>query len=474
MERQRRWYDYFTINMYWFALTARSQTLAPLIIPLFVQQFVMEGTKGTYVGIIRLWALMVAVLAQALFGIISDRSTSRWGRRRPFIFGGAIGEVVIILLIGFVAGLEGMTGFWVLFTLYILSMIASNGAHAATQGLIPDLVPEEKRGVFSGVKTFLELPLPLIFVSFVIGKMASTGNYWGALITLVILILVSMTITMFAPEKPLTGKLPPMNWKPFMRQVVMTAMFTLIIIGVGMLVKLAIRVAEGVEGLSAYAIVAGAGLIGMSIAIGLGVWVSIQISLGAEGIRENTSFTWWVVTRLAFLAGAVNLAGFMVYFLQERFEEYAGEAAAGPAAKIVMFVGVFILVTALPGGWLADRIGKKRLIVAACVLAAAGTLVVILSPGMALIYIGGSLIGAGLGLFYPAIWALGTEIVPQDKAGQFLGLSNLAGAGAGAVGAYIGGPIADSMSYTLLISIYGVLFLLAIITLMGIKDQQVR
>jgi MFS family permease len=470
MDRTHRWYDYLTVNMYWFALTARSQTLAPLIIPLFVQQFVLEDTKGAYVGIIRLWALMIAVLAQVLFGILSDRSTSRWGRRRPFIFGGAIGEVIIIILIGLVAGLEGMTGFWVLLTLYVLSMVASNAAHAAAQGLIPDLVSEEKRGIFSGFKAFLELPVPLIFVSFVIGKMASVGNYWGALITVVILMLICMAITMFSPEKPLTEKPPPLDWKPFMRQVFMTAAFTVIILGVGSLVNLVIRTADGVNGVSATILVGGAGLIGMSIAIGLGVWVSIRISLGAD-IRKSTSFTWWVVTRLAFMAGAVNLGGFMVYFLQERFVDLSGGAAAAPAATIVMFVGIFILATALPGGWLADRVGKKKLIAAACLLAAAGTCTVVLAPGMELIYVGGCLIGAGLGLFYPSFWALGTEIVPQENAGQFLGLSNLAGAGAGAVGAYIGGPIADNMSYTLLISIYGILFLLAMITLTGVKEK---
>ena len=37
----------------------------------------------------------------------------------------------------------------------------------------------------------------------------------------------------------------------------------------------------------------------------------------------------------------------------------------------------------------------------------------------------------------------------------------LAGAGAGAIGAYIGGPIADSFGYVFLFAIYGVLFLLS-------------
>ncbi len=66
MDRRPRCFDYVTINSYWFALTARSQALSPLIIPLLVQQFIGEQAKGTFVGIIRLWALMAAVLVQAL------------------------------------------------------------------------------------------------------------------------------------------------------------------------------------------------------------------------------------------------------------------------------------------------------------------------------------------------------------------------------------------------------------------------
>jgi hypothetical protein len=47
MEKKIRWYDYITINIYYFALTARSQTLTPLILPLLVQQFIGEASKGT-------------------------------------------------------------------------------------------------------------------------------------------------------------------------------------------------------------------------------------------------------------------------------------------------------------------------------------------------------------------------------------------------------------------------------------------
>jgi MFS family permease len=93
-------------------------------------------------------------------------------------------------------------------------------------------------------------------------------------------------------------------------------------------------------------------------------------------------------------------------------------------------------------------------------------------PQLMAVYVGGSLIGASAGLFYSASWALGTDLVPREQAGRYLGLSNLAGAGAGAVGAYIGGPIADKMGYGLLFSLYGVLFLLSVVALAGIREER--
>ncbi len=468
MKRAIRWFDYITINIYWFALTTRSQVLSPLIVPLLVQRFVGEAAKGAYVGNIRLWALMVAVLFQALMGMLSDRSTSKFGRRRPFIVAGTIGEVIIISLIGFTAGLDGMTGYWFLFLLYSLSMIASNTAHAATQGLIPDLVPEEKRGQFSGVKALLELPVPLIFVSFVIGKMVSAGNLWAAILSLLAILVAAASIAMFVPETPLQEKPEKMDWQPILRLVAMTAVFTAVILIMGAIVNAAMYAIIGQPGGQSAIWVMLVGLLGMTIAIGLGVWGSIRIGIG-DRFKEHRSFTWWVVNRLAFLSGSTNLAGFMVFFLQERFPAMQGEKAAGPAATITMFVGIFILISALPSGWLSDRFGKKNIILASVLLAAGGTIVVIVSAALLPMYIGGSLIGAGIGFFYSANWALGTELVPGKEAGRFLGISNLAGAGAGAVGAYIGGPIADQIGYTPLMIIYTVLFLLSLVALYQIK-----
>ena len=282
MEKSLRWHNYITININWFAITTRSQVLTPLVVPLLIQQFVGEANKGSALGNLRLWALMAALLIQALMGLLSDRNTSPLGRRRPFIIGGVALEVIIVIFIGLSAQLEGLLGYWVLFGLYIFSMIGANISHAATQGFIPDLVPDDKKGLASGIKAMLESPLPLIFTSFVIAGMIERGNLWGGLIGLIIVLIVAASITMLVPEKPLASKPPKIDWSPFIRLLIMTGVFTIFILGSGWGVKHVLSVTKTYPGNLDLILSGVAGILGMGIAVFLGVIASLNISLGQE------------------------------------------------------------------------------------------------------------------------------------------------------------------------------------------------
>jgi hypothetical protein len=292
----------------------------------------------------------------------------------------------------------------------------------------------------------------------------------GGLLLAAAVLVITMLLTMLAPERAVESAPPTLDWTPFLRLVLMTALFTAIILGLGQLVMLAGNLFAGIAG--GYTLVVLVGLTGLAAmlgAIGFGVSASVRLSLG-QAAGKNPSFTWWVINRLAFLAGTVNLSTFAIFYLQARLG-FVREQAAQPASILMLLVGVFILASALPSGWLADRFGHKRLVIASGLVAAFGTSIAIAVPSLVFIYAGGSLIGLATGVFFTANWALGTELVPKEEAGRYLGLSNLAGAGAGAVGAYIGGPIADFFSsanpdlpgigYVLLFAIYGTLFLIS-------------
>jgi MFS family permease len=229
------------------------------------------------------------------------------------------------------------------------------------------------------------------------------------------------------------------------------------------------------------AVMGGTGLLAMVTAVAAGVWASVRVSVGGTAARANPSFTWWVINRLAFLVGVINLATFAVYFVQARLG-IAREKAAGPAAILMLIVGVGILLAALPSGWLSDRFGRKRVVAASGVLATIGTAIALASTNLPVIFVGGAVIGLATGSFYAANWALGTSLVPKAEAARYLGISNLAGAGAGAVGAYIGGPIADyftanvpsvqGLGYVLLFAIYDVMFVVSILALRGVREAR--
>ncbi|HOG48121.1 MAG TPA: hypothetical protein PLB78_15955, partial [Anaerolineae bacterium] len=57
----------------------------------------------------------------------------------------------------------------------------------------------------------------------------------------------------------------------------------------------------------------------------------------------------------------------------------------------------------------------------------------------------GGVLGLSIGVFLSANWALLTDQVPQEESGRYLGISNLATAGAGAV-AGIGGFVMDTFN----------------------------
>jgi MFS family permease len=474
MKSWKSWSDYLTINSYWFGLTVIAQTITPLIAPLLVQEFAGETVKGTYYGILRFGTLMIAVLVQSFMGYISDQSTSAFGRRRPFILIGTLFSLAVLAGIAFTANLSGMKGYWVLFVLLIFLSIASNTGQAAQQGFLNDLIPVEKRGRYSGVKALFEIPIPILFIALTVARFVGKGEISLGLLIAGIGVFLSMVLSMFVSEKAQLPNYLKADWKPFFNLAVMTAIFALVILSSGFFVRKSINLISGIGSAPILLILTGlTGLAGMVLAVVVGVWGSIHAGLGQSGVKHS-GFIWWVTSRLAFLLGVNNLGSFAVYFLQGRLG-YIREEAVSPAANLLTVVGIFILITAFPSGWLSDRFGPRPLVYSAGILAAFGTLVILSYPSMTIIYIGGSLIGAATGLFYSANWALGTQLVPADEAGRFLGIANLAGAGAGAIGAFIGGAMADQVAtifpeqpgagYVLLFAIYGIMFVVSVVTL---------
>jgi MFS family permease len=219
----------------------------------------------------------------------------------------------------------------------------------------------------------------------------------------------------------------------------------------------------------------------MIVAVTAGVWAGTGATLGWETARTHRPYVWWVVNRLYFLCALGSIRTFAPFFLMSTFQ-INREVATGMAGQLIAAVGLATLLTALPGGWLSDRFGHRRMVALSGGLGLSGTLVIlgmIWAPSLGLLYTAGVILGLSAGLFITTNWALGTSLVPREEAGRYLGVSNLAGAGAGIVGTGIGGPVADAinsylpgMGYFPLFTAYGLLFILSILSLRGTKAAE--
>lgn len=466
--RRLRAIDYITVNIYWLGLNFVTGSLTPIILPYMVQQFVPEALKNTYYGGLRTAGLIVAILVQPLAGMLSDRSTLRWGRRRPFIFLGTILDLVFLSLVA----LSG--NYWMLFIAVLFLQFSSNIAHGALQGLIPDLVPEGQRGRASGVKAVMEL-LPVVLLPLLgIGVLVDQGRIWAAVLVVMIALFMAMLLTMTVREEPLQEG-PEMPIKPRVARIVLLTLIFVVATSVfGGLVGFVGRLLMG-SGVVQLVAVGLAGLVAMAGAIIVGVWLSARVGIG-EGVEHHSSFVWWVVNRLLFFAAATSIQGFAQYFLKDVLKV---PNPAQATTVLMAVLGVFIVTAALGGGFLADRFGRKRLLILTGVVAGAGTFLLLFSVNLLMVYLSGFFIGVAAGVFVTTNWALGTDLVPPEEAGRYLGISNLAGAGAGVVGAGIGGPLADffnmsspGLGYLVVFAIYGVSFLLSSVTLLKVREPR--
>ena len=486
MKRDLRWYDHITISIYWLGLNIASGIITPVLLPYLVAQFMPEAQKNTYLAIVRVIGLAVAMFVQPVAGMLSDRSLSRWGRRRPYIVVGAVFNVLFLVIVGLspsfvhsdldalIQPLLGVTvAYAVLMVGTVLLQVSSNVAHGALQGLIPDMVPDHQRGRASGVKAVFEL-LPVFLVLF-IGPLVDSGKV-GLVVGIIVagFLLSALVTALCVHETPLQERPAVKVGENVLRLLALTAIFVAVTRVAVWGVQASGRALGAVQAsIALQVILVGlAGLLGMAGSIVIGVYLGARVGIGKDA-GAHTGFIWWVVNRLLFLAAVGSIQGFAQYFLADVLHI---PNAATMTSILMGAVAGFLLPSALGGGYLADRIGRKRLVVLSGFVAAAGAVLLLFSTSMPLVIVSGCIIGLGAGTFMATNWALGTDLAPAEDAGRYLGISNLAGAGAAIVGAGIGGPMADSfnalqpgLGYLVIFAIYAALFVLSSLVILRVR-----
>lgn len=87
---------------------------------------------------------IVAIFSNYLWGYLSDRTTSRFGMRRPYMVGGAIGSLAGATLMGTALNIPQ------LFVGWLVLQFSANAAITTFLAVIADKVPASQRGIASG------------------------------------------------------------------------------------------------------------------------------------------------------------------------------------------------------------------------------------------------------------------------------------------------------------------------------------
>jgi MFS family permease len=411
MRKAAAW-ELLTLNTYFFGLSFLWNSLHVILLPAILLLYVPLDMKNTILGLLTGAGLLIAMIIQPVAGAVSDRWASRWGRRRPMILFGTLGDLVFLAALAVAGGIPGLA------IAYVGLQFTSNTAHGPAQGLLPDRIPPSQLGRGSAVKSALDM-FGMIAASLLMGGIFhSDGSNWLAAVGLITGVLIlSAAVTL------LGGREDPSRH---------------------------LASAEPV----------GAQLRGM-----------FRVDWSTA-----PGFAWLILSRFVFLAGVYGVQAFAQYFVRDTL---AVDDPVKLTGDLMAAIALSLTVFAFGSGWLCDRFGRKPVHVLAAILVAGGSLLMLTAHTPTAVLLCGCVIGAGIGVFLTSNWALATDLAPQAEAGKFLGLTNLATAGAGAF-SRMTGPVLDAfnnyqpganLGYTFLFLSSAAFALLALVVLVRVPER---
>jgi len=262
---------------------------------------------------------------------------------------------------------------------YIGLQVTSNIAHGPMQGLLPDKVPDDQMGAASGIKNLMDMA-GLILASLAAGNLLSPDDRYPTTIMLVVLtvLLISSIITFLTTQETPTSKEKHNHNHIHLKEVFL-------------------------------------------------------LDLG-----RNRTFFWLIASRFIYLAGVYGVQTFAQYYIRDVMQVQNPVKAT---SDLMAALAISLVICTVLAGWLTDCFGSKRILAAASVFTAVGCLLLIKAENISELTIYASIVGAGIGLYLTSNWALASRLAPKEQAGKYLGLTNLATAGASALSKLGGIPI---------------------------------
>ncbi|TCJ21634.1 MFS transporter [Microbacterium sp. PI-1] len=335
--------------------------LTPVMVSMaFKIQHIDPVSTEASLGLVMSIGAAFALVANPLVGRLSDRTTSRWGMRRPWILGGAIVGLGGFLIIGVA------TSVWMVLLAWCLVQASMNAVLAAANATLPDQVPVSSRGKVSGI-IGITTPIGILAGSFIVNFLP--GDFERFVVPAVIALILVIVFVLVLQDRRLTEK-------PAERFTVGTFFGSFVF-----------------------------------------------------NPRKHPDFGWTWLTKFFVMFGYAGIATYLPLYLITKFG--LDEQGAVGTILLANLASMAAMAISSPlGGFLSDKIGKRRPFVAvAGVIMVVGLVILAVAPDVTTVVVAQAIIGLGAGSFLSVDLALATEVLPDPAdTAKDLGVLNIANA----------------------------------------------
>ncbi len=360
------------------------------------------GSKVVILSFFTSITVLIALFANPLAGAFSDRTTSRFGRRRPWIFVGGLLTIVGLLFMWRASSIP------LLFIGYCLVELFSNIVLATLIATIPDQVPENQRGTVSGIFG-LATGLGGILGAILAGQIFKSAPTDAYVVMLLIVLVTTIPFALLLKDKVLPrGYMPAFHIGAFLKNF----------------------------------------------------WINP---------RKHPDFAWAWLTRFIPFVGYFLGITYIFYYLEDVVKY---PAALQGASTFSIVAAVVSLVSTVLGGFLSDRLKRRKLfVIVGMIIMAVSMLMLALFQTWLAVVVASAVLGFGLGAYLAVDVAIVTLVLPSAKdRAKDMGIINIANTLPHSLAPVLAGFIlAMTHNYSLLYIAATFFVLLGIFTVMPIK-----
>lgn len=346
--------DLIFVSLYGFGISFYWSCLTSILLPQKILQLVSPSLQGSALGLVTAIGSLILICLEPVAGVVSDRSQSRLGKRRPFMAFGTAGMGVLLILTLM------SPSYWIFLASFLLLKVFWAVAEGTYPALMPDLVPESQRGKAAGY----------------LGLLAMTGAIAGA----------SVAGKILAYSSWLKRTLP-------MDPVVLAGLVTFLVVAICMVVVW-IAVKEPIPA-----------------ALSQPTRSIFGEAFNLRPFLKEKEFLLLSVSRMFWYFGFNSVLAFLLFFVKDGLHQ---PDYANVTSNLMSVLWATTLPTVLTAGMLSDRLGRRKpLIYFSALLMILSVIGFIYFVSVPQIMVAMGLWGLGGGIFFSVTWAMGTESFPE-------------------------------------------------------------